>query len=222
MTSWEDSRIFLQKLEHKVNSESSLEVHILMNRGERRRNQLRHWNIIKANHRDVIGYFQALFPGARIMIPRHNICSYDKSRNSGMLCYFCTDLFTGFNIHFLLEHQRLIKGDCVVCQCSLVAQETFLKHTTVFNVGGSEGDTFVSSLNQILGSLIASGEIFQTNITKLIGFNVTVDEYDRNIESGDGIEKFIFENTGEKQSVHIPVLKEGNQFFAVVTVRSIR
>ena len=33
------------------------------------------------------------------------------------------------------------------------------------------------------------------------------------MKPGNGIEEFIFENSGEEQTVHIPVLEKGNQFF---------
>ena len=63
------------------------------------------------------------------------------------------------------------------------------------------------------GSVIAAGEIFQPDITELGCADVRINEHDRDMETGNGIKEFIFEDSGKKQTVHVPVLQKGYQFF---------
>ncbi len=71
----------------------------------------------------------------------------------------------------------------------------------------------VSLLNQIMSGIIASCEVFKADIAELRSVDIGIDQHYWNMKPGNGIEEFIFENSGEEQTVHIPVLEKGNQFF---------
>ena len=119
------------------------------------------------------------------------------------------------------QYQESVLRMCYYCLCDKTqaedaTQETFLKHSTVFDVGGGKANAAMSSGDQIFGGVVASGKVFQTHITELRGVDIAVDQHHRNIETHNGIKEFVLEDSGEEQTVYIPALQKGDKFFRSV------
>ena len=205
-------RFSVEKLKHKLYSGLCLQLHILMYRGERRRYHLAHGNVVKADNGNVFRY-----PDAAGVQTAHNAngelvgrgdkrgdIPVDGNRVSGSVA--------GCNaVHFIFKEDGRIEGNTAFRQRCLVSEKAFLQYAAVLHKGAGIGDARMAFFCEIPGGEIAALEILQSDVVYVGLTDVAVDQDNGNMECRKGIKKGIVENTGEKKTVHVPVLKKADE-----------